>query len=180
MAHLLNRLNGADYQRALKRLDARAGETVLELGFGGGIGVRALLKAGVRVIASEPAVDMRSRAHRRFSRALATGQLEVWPHAAEQLPQRDVDRALSMNTVYFWDDIDTGFANLRRMVTRRVVLGIAHPQHLQEVGFAAHGFRTESIDWYAGRLDSAGFRTRIEPAPSPNSAGLLIGEPHDL
>jgi hypothetical protein len=81
-----------------------------------------------------------------------------------------------MNTVYFWDDIDTGFARLRRMVRTRVVLGIAPPSHLHEVGFAQEGFRVEEVDWYAERLGASGFTTRIVEVPGSESS-LLVGEP---
>lgn len=175
MAHLLNRVNRGEYERALALLAAQRKETVLELGFGGGVGVRALLAAGANVIASEPSVEMRERAYRYFSGALADGRLEVWPHAAEALPERRVERALSLNTVYFWDDIEAGFANLARMVSGRVVLGIASVEHLREVGFHEHGFRVEPVDWYAERLALAGFSTRVERVEK-TPASMLIGD----
>ncbi len=101
--------------------------------------------------------------------------MEVWPHAAEQLPRREVDRALSMNTVYFWKDVDAGFANLRRMVRTRLVLGIADPAHLRDVGFERDRFRVQPIDWYAERLRRAGFDARVACQARPRSAALLVG-----
>lgn len=177
MAHFLNKMNGADYRRALARLDAQPGETVLELGFGGGVGVEALLDAGAKVIASEPAEAMRERAFRRFSSALARGELEVWPHPAEALPERPVARALSMNTVYFWADIERGFANLRAMVERRVVLGVASPQHLVDAGFDEQGFRVRPVEWYGERLVAAGFRVEVERSGDVRQANLVVAEP---
>ncbi len=82
MAHLLNRVNSESYTRALAALGARPGERVLELGFGGGIGVDALLGAGATVLAAEPSESMRERAFRRWSKQLAKGQLEIWPFPA--------------------------------------------------------------------------------------------------
>jgi len=175
MAHLLNRINGDSYRRALEALDAHRGEDVLELGFGGGLGVDALLSQGVRVVAAEPSESMRARAFRRWSWELAKGDLEIWPHGAEELPNTPIDRALSLNTVYFWRDVELGFANLARMVQSRVVLGIASPAHLEQAGFAQEGFRLESVDWYRDRLAAAGFDCSVQQAPNENSCALLIG-----
>ncbi|MCP4444811.1 MAG: hypothetical protein GY811_05625 [Myxococcales bacterium] len=61
MARLLNRVNAESYHRALCALDAQHSESVLELGFGGGLGVDALLTEGVRVVAAEPSESMRAR-----------------------------------------------------------------------------------------------------------------------
>lgn len=176
MAHVLNRVNGDSYRRALDALGSLPGERVLELGFGGGLGVDALLRAGATVIAAEPSESMRERAYRRWSWPLAKGQLEVWAHGAEELPNVAVDRALSLNTVYFWRDIDAGFANLAAMVKSRVVFGIAPPAHLEQAGFAEEGFRLEPIEWYRERLEQAGFDCSIQPAPNAHSCALLVGQ----
>lgn len=176
MAHLLNRVNRAEYAGALTALGAQSGDTVLELGFGGGYGVEKLLALGATVIGSEPAVAMRARAHRRFCWALAKGDLTIWPHAAEDLPEHTVARALSMNTVYFWRDVPEGFRRLRRMVTTRVVLGIAPPSHLREAGFHLEGFRIEPVEWYADHLTAAGFDTQIQRLTDAE-ADLLVASP---
>lgn len=176
MAHLLNRMNRDDYLRALAALATKPGEKVLELGFGGGTGVDRLLQKGVKVIASEPSEEMRVRGYRKWARPLGNGTLTIWPHAAEELPDTVVDRALSMNTVYFWKDIDAGFANLQRMVSKRVVLGIASIEHLREVGFVDEGFRVEDVSWYEERLSAAGFVCSVEKDPAGKGTSLLIGD----
>jgi hypothetical protein len=175
MAHLLNRFNRDDYARALKELAARPGETVLELGFGGGIGITGLLGSGARVLAAEPSLEMRIRAHRRFAKPLAEGRMEVWSCGAEGLPEGTVERALSMNTVYFWRDLERGLENLSRMVQKRLVLGISAPEHLREAGFAEEGFNIRELDWYQERVEAVGFATSLVPAPSENHCALLIG-----
>jgi hypothetical protein len=180
MAHLLNRVNADNYRRALEHLQAGAGETVLELGFGGGMGVDALLRQGVRVIASEPSLAMRARAYRRWSWPLAEGRLEIWPHAAEDLPERELDAVVSLNTVYFWRDVDAGFVRLRRMLTgrsARLLLGITPAGALRDAGFVEMGYRTEEPEWYCQRLEAAGFETSLVSAPRPASCAFVLARP---
>lgn len=182
MAHLLNRVNGDEYRDALELLEAKTGETILELGFGGGIGVERLLAWGMNVIASEPSLAMRARAHRRWSWHLAEGRLEIWPHPAEELPERQVDAALSLNTVYFWKDVDAGFARLRAMLARpssagQLVLGIAQPAHLHQAGFSEDGFRIEEPEWYRQRLEAAGFEASLATGSGKRSCDFVLARP---
>lgn len=176
MARLLNFSNAKDYQRALDALGTMPGDTVLELGFGGGVGVDALLRQGVHVMAKEPSLSMRARAYRRWAWQLAQGQLEVGPQGAEELTDERVSRALSLNTVYFWRNIELGFSQLRRVVETRVVLGISPPDNLLAMGFKEQGYRVETVQWYQERLASAGFQCTVIAAPQPGSCSLLIGD----
>lgn len=173
MAVLLNRGNRPEYVHALSRLEIDPGDRVLELGFGGGVGLPMLLERGARVTAVEPTVDMRARAIRKHAWDLAEGRLEILDGRAEALPEGPFRYALSLNTVYFWDDVPAGMAELRRAVGDTVCLGIAHPSHLIEMGFAESGYRIEPIDWYADQLRAAGF-SEVAVEPIPGAEGHLV------
>ena len=172
MAWLLNRRNRSNYKRALNLLAVQPGEHVLELGFGGGLGLKPLLAAGAIVTAADPAVAMRARALRKHYRAVAEGRLVVVDARSEALPEGPFDAAISMNTVYFWTDVPASMAELRR-ACGRVVLGIASTKHLQEVGFSESGFRVEPAEWYGEALTQAGFKVRLERADG--GSAFLVG-----
>ncbi|MCB9793741.1 MAG: methyltransferase domain-containing protein [Alphaproteobacteria bacterium] len=175
MAWLLNRFNGADYTRALAALELVPEERVLELGFGGGLGLEALLHRGVFVVGVEPSEAMRRRAERRLATAIAQGTLEIHAGDAESLPEGPFDRALSMNTVHFWPDVAAGFEALREAVSERLVIGAAELAHLHESGFAQSGIRVQPPAWYAEQMEAAGFEVEMKPAPTEAGATLLIG-----
>lgn len=174
MARLLNRGNRPEYTAAIRHLPLEAGEVVLELGFGGGIGLQLLLDRGATVVGVEPAVAMRARAYRKHAWALADGRLRIEEGSAEALPDGPFDHALSMNTVYFWSDVERAMAELRRTVRNTVILGVAPASHLRDMGFEESGFRIEEPAWYAERLREAGFDTRQVTAGAVG-ATIVIG-----
>ena len=174
MAHLLNRANSADYAVAVRRLPLYAGDEVLELGFGGGVGVAALLAQGARVTGVEPSLEMRARAYRKHAWALAEGRLVIAAGRAEALPDGPFAHAISMNTVYFWDDVDAGMAELRRAVSSTVLLGVALPEQLTDMQFSESGFRIQTPEWYAEALLRAGFSVAVEHG-GPASCSFVIG-----
>lgn len=177
MARLLNQGNKADYVRAVHRLKVTRSDHVLELGFGGGVGLALLTRRGCLVTGVEPAVAMRARAIRRHAWDLAEGRLTIVDARAEALPDGPFTHAISMNTAYFWEDVPKAMSELRRVVSRTVVLGIATTEHLEDVGFRESGFRVEPPEWYGEQLGAAGFDVAIDPAPRTAGCALLVGTP---
>ncbi|MEZ4321900.1 MAG: class I SAM-dependent methyltransferase [Myxococcota bacterium] len=175
MAHLLNRGNRSSYAHALARLSTGPGDHVLELGFGGGLALPPLLASGAHVTGVEPAVAMRARALRKHAWDIAEGRLQILDARAEALPDGPFTHALSLNTVYFWDDVPAGMAELHRTVRGTVLLGVSSPEHLVHMGFPDSGFRVEPPAFYGDALADAGFTVRLEPPDAEPGCTLVIG-----
>jgi Methyltransferase domain len=100
---MLNRANLADVTAAVKALPLTAGDTVADLGFGGGVGLDLLLRQ-VGTIGHVDGVDlsatMLGHAARRFRRDIASGRLRL--HAASMtglpLATDSLDGAITLNT----------------------------------------------------------------------------------
>ncbi|MEO0604371.1 MAG: class I SAM-dependent methyltransferase [Myxococcota bacterium] len=176
VARLLDQANRGEYVAALDRLAPGPDDVVLELGFGGGVGLRMLLARGATVVGVEPAVAMRARALRKHAWDIAEGRLQVLDGRAEALPPGPFDHALSLNTAYFWDDVPAAMAELRRTVRGSVILGIAPPAHLEAMGFRDSGFRIEPPEWYAMQLSDAGFDVELAVVGRGSVATLVVGE----
>src|SRR3546814_17556416 len=100
----------------LKQLDLQQHDSVLEVGFGGG-GLLAMILASTSgevhgVDISRPMVQ---RASRRFRRH---GRLHLHRASAEALPLPDaaVDKACSVNNIYFWGDPAAAMAEFARVI----------------------------------------------------------------
>lgn len=137
VARVLDRGNGPYVRRAVDVLDPRPGQTVADVGFGGGVGLRALLgRVGPdgTVVGVEPSRTMLQRARRRHPDDLAAERLRLLAGSLGALPLDDdsLDGAISTNTIYFVDDLDGALADLARVVRPggRAVLGVADPDQM--------------------------------------------------
>ena len=124
----MNRGNRAFNARAIERLDVRPGSRVLDLGFGGGLTFAPLWERGATVVGVDRAKDMVERAADRHRADVDAGRLQLHAGEVQALPLEDgaVDRALTVNTVYFWPDLAPGLRELHRVLAPggRVVIGI--------------------------------------------------------
>jgi len=155
----MNRGNRGLNERAIELLDVRAGARVLDLGFGGGLTFDPLLERGATIVGVDRAEDMVSAAASRRREDVEAGRIDL--HAADvtALPVDDgtVDRALTVNTVYFWPDLDPALAELHRVLSPggRVVVGIRDGSVMEKVDETI--FTLRSPEAIATALATAGF-----------------------
>lgn len=133
VARMLNKGNESEISAAVGALDLIGSEEVADIGFGGGLGLDLLLdqtRGGGRVHGVEPSQAMLKRARKAHPAQVAAGRLALHEAGMESLPFADgaPDGWISVNTVYFVEDLSAAFAELRRVLapSGRGVLG-EHP-----------------------------------------------------
>jgi ubiquinone/menaquinone biosynthesis C-methylase UbiE len=98
------------------QLEVRPGDTVLEVGFGGG-GLLAMILDATEgeVTGVDLSEVMVARARRRFANVprlrLHVGSVDALP-----LANASVDKACSVNNIYFWPDPAAAMAELARVL----------------------------------------------------------------
>jgi SAM-dependent methyltransferase len=158
VASLLNRGNRSINLHVLGALDVAPGERVLELGFGGGVGLALLLahEPSLRLSGIDLSGEMVRRCQRRFrgQAALAEGTVDALPFADAAF-----DQVFGVNVSYFWLDLPRALAEVLRVLAPggKFVLGIRPPETLRRFGFEAAGHRVWSADQYVEALSQAGF-----------------------
>lgn len=164
VALLLNRGNRQAVAAAVDATAAEAGETVADIGFGGGLGLEMLLQrvdSQGTVYGVEIAEDMLTRARARFAEQIAAGSLRLVSGSLLALPLDDksLDAAITVNTVYFVDDLDPACRELARVLRPggRAVLGVGDPDAMARLPFTAYGFTLRPIADVIAALKSAGF-----------------------
>ncbi len=173
-----------DPQRRVQVLDAvralgpREGDRVLDVGFEDGTSFQLLRpRVGVEVplYGLDPRPESIAAVRRRFSTQVAGGKILMREGRVDRVPWPETffDGVLSINDLYWWEDLDRGLAEIRRVLRDggRVVLSassrhcmeqeqlvqaarrVIGPERLQEA-LALAGFHDPTIhptgprDWY--------------------------------
>ena len=163
VAVMLNRGNRATNARAVELLGVDAAHRVLDVGFGGGVGLELLRAASPSSLAGvDHAEDAVGMARKRFGEDV---RLEVG--SVEALPFEDdaFDRVLSVHTIYFWPDAEAGARELFRVTAPggRVVLAFARGEYMRKQKVHQHGFAFFEAADVAALLTGAGFApVRVE------------------
>jgi SAM-dependent methyltransferase len=138
---------------ALEGLDLKAGERVLEVGFGGGGLLRAMRETG----AESTGADISEAA---VARARAQG-LEGVLASVEALPFASgaFDKAVSLNSLYFWPDPPAAFLELARVLRPNgtLVLCFEPADELRKWPGHRHGFRLFEVAEVRALIEAAGF-----------------------
>jgi SAM-dependent methyltransferase len=151
IAGRLNKGNQATIATAIEALELTAPSVAADLGFGGGIGLRLLLDRPEvsEAVGIDFSPAMLTAARKRFATEVADGRLRLESGSLTELPLPDssLDGAITVNTVYFLDDLDPMLRELRRVLrpAGRVAIGIGDPDAMAEMPFTEHGFRLRSI-----------------------------------
>jgi arsenite methyltransferase len=181
-ARFLNRTNARENERCIEALELQPTFRVLDLGFGGGGSFPRLLERcpDGHVAGADVSAEMVARARSNWAREMAAGRLEVVEGSAERLgfPDDNFDRVMTVNTVYFWSDLDAGLAEVQRVLVPggRFVACVARRERLLKAGFDREGFRTEPPDFYARALQLAGYcDIRVDVADPATGAVLVSG-----
>jgi len=180
VARGLNRANAAAISAAVEATGLGSGAVGADIGFGGGFGLRLLLdRVGPqgRVHGIELSDTMLAAARRRHGDELAEGRLSLEKGRLEQLPLGDaeVDGLISVNTLYFVDDLAAVFGEIARVLspTGRAVLGIGDPDWMRKDPVVSTPvFRLRPVAELLDGLHAAGLA--VEERPLDDRRGFLL------
>jgi arsenite methyltransferase len=177
-ARLMNLHNAKMNAFAVKMLAPSPADRVLEIGFGGGLNLAPLLESGAHVTGVDRSSAMVARATAMFSDAVAAGRAAFREGQVEALPfvAAAFTRVCTVNTVYFWTSLDTGFAEIHRVLapSGRAVIGFLPKERMDRLGMPTDIFTTRAPADVVAALTGAGFQNiRIE-RPTPETAWNVL------
>ena len=144
---------------ALDQLDLQPDDDVLEVGFGGGdLLARILAVTEGQVIGVDLSEAMVARARRRF-RGIERLRLLAGSVEALWLDRASVDKAASVNNLYFWSNPEAGLRELARVVRPggRLAICFEPPEELRKWPGHRHGFRLYDEAQVRALMEEAGF-----------------------
>jgi arsenite methyltransferase len=172
MGRLMNRHNAKLNAYAVRQLDLTPSDRILEIGFGGGVTLPSLIAGAAFVGGVDRSREMVRRAKARFSEAVLAGRAIFREGNVEELPFEvsSFGKVCTVNTVYFWNSLDQGFAEIHRVLSPcgRVVVGFLPKERMDRMGMPKDIFTSRAPEDVIAALTKAGFSdVRIErPEPT--------------
>lgn len=167
LAGIWNRRNRALNDTALAALDLAPDDRVLEIGFGGGYLLDKVNNALPRGFAAgiDAAPALVRLANRRFKAPIQAGKMDIQCAPAEAIPYPEgrFTRAVSVNSIFHWQDVPGALSELNRVLEEngRLVLVFTDKRCLEQRGIIRPG-RTALDEWETRYLlQRAGFHVTV-------------------
>jgi ubiquinone/menaquinone biosynthesis C-methylase UbiE len=181
MAAIMNRRNRDLIQGCVEAIAPRKGSSVADVGFGGGAGLRMLVeRVGLTGIVTgvEPSESMRARALKKLHDEVALDRLRIVDGTAARTTLADGSQAgiISVNTVYFWPDLDAGLEGLARALGPggALALGIGSRKTQLDMGFDSRAERVIDARELADAIRRAGLVRVSIAAPRDNDGPAIV------
>jgi ubiquinone/menaquinone biosynthesis C-methylase UbiE len=181
LGRLMNRMNSPMHDSTLALLQPRDGETVLEVGFGGGVTLERLLRTlpSSKIYGVEMSPTMLNQAQARFSKESEEGRIDLRHGVVGDLPLADqrIDCAFTINTIYFWPDASQGFEELHRVLKPqgRLAVTFADRAFIEKAPVFEHGFTAYDPGEVTDLCEAAGFTsTRIVCMPGATRTFYIV------
>ena len=160
---VMNRQNAQMYEATERLLRPRNDDTILDIGCGNGIMLERIAHAcDCRLIGTDISEDALEIAKRQ----LAGTNVELLRCPVDDTPLEDatVDKALTINTIYFWEDLASGFEEIARVLKPEGIFTSTHYTNraLESYSHTQFGYRMRTEQEVVSAAEIAGFTVQIK------------------
>ena len=165
---VMNRQNLPLYEETARMLAPRATDNVLDIGCGNGYVLEMLAERyGCHCAGVDISRSILRAAEKRNRRFVSSGRMRFERCEAGATPFGDAsfDRAYTINTVYFWDDLSGTMAEIRRILKPGGIFinTLYTNETLARFSHTQYGYRRYTRDELLGASRAAGFSAEIIP-----------------
>lgn len=142
---IMNRMNQIQYRSVMSNLNCSEKDRVLDIGFGNGYLINHLAKKNKGdFYGIEISDDMLKVGCKRNSELIKRGKVHLAKGNVIDIPFENsfFDKVYTVNTVYFWKDLDRGLSEIKRVLKPNGVFinAIYSKQWLDAVKYTQYGF----------------------------------------
>ena len=161
---VMNRQNAQMYEATERLLRPRNDDTILDIGCGNGIMLERIAHAcDCHLIGADISEDALEIAKRQL--AGTNVELLRCPHPHMPLEDATVDKALTINTIYFWEDLASGFEEIARVLKPEgIFIGTHYTNRaLESYSHTQFGYRMHAEKAVLSAAKDVGLAVHIEP-----------------
>ncbi len=174
----MNRHNARMNAFAVKMLALEPDDRVLEIGFGGGVTLPALMTGAGFVAGVDRSADAVGWASSKYARHVASGRADFREGHVEALPYESAafGKVCTVNTVYFWKSLEAGFAEIRRVLAHggHIVVGFLPKERMARMNMPADIFTLRAPEDVIAALKRCGFGDIRVERPQPDTPWNVI------
>lgn len=159
----LNKKNTTIINETISLLDLKPNDAFLDIGFGGGLSFEILENKhqDIKMHGLEISEKALLNSRHKFQTAIENKKLELKQGSVHRIPYPDqsFDHIISINTVYFWNDVPDAFAEVRRVLKPggTFVLSLREKETLKKIKATKYGFHFYETDDLIDALETTGF-----------------------
>lgn len=161
---VMNRQNAQMYEATERLLRPRNDDIILDIGCGNGIMLERIAHAcDCHLIGADISEDALEIAKRQL--AGTNVELLRCPHPHMPLEDATVDKALTINTIYFWEDLASGFEEIARVLKPEgIFIGTHYTNRaLESYSHTQFGYRMHAEKAVLSAAKDVGLAVHIEP-----------------
>ena len=158
----MNRMNGALYDAVLNEVGN--GSEVLDIGFGNGYMLKKLLRnTDSKFFGIDISGDMVKLAGKKNKKDVRNGRLTLMKASVDDIPfDNGFDIVYTINTTYFWNDLDAGLAEIySKLRDGGVFILVCYTKQMLDRLSSAENYKKYLEHELTGALEKAGFGTEL-------------------
>ena len=142
---IMNVMNQTQYKGIINNLNCSENDRILDIGFGNGYLINNLAKKNEgNFYGIEISDDMIKTGHRRNNKLIQQERVHLVKGNVMDIPFEDdfFDKIYTVNTVYFWEDLDKSLLEIKRVLKPNGIFinAIYSKEWLDKIKYTQHGF----------------------------------------
>lgn len=174
VSSIMNRQNSEMYVATERELRPQAQDVVLDIGCGNGTMLEMISQScDCKLIGTDISQDALNDARHRLS----DKPVELLQCPVDDIPLNDssIDKALTINTMYFWADLAGGLGEIKRVLKPGGSFVATHytRQSLDTYSHTQYGYKKRSEDEVVTTAQMLGFKAELHPIMNERAYCLL-------